>query len=266
MPACRLRWRRCSPISAGPVAQFRPMASMPSGCRAVRAAPISEPSSMVPVVSTVTLTRIGMRRCRSAMAAWLPSTAALACSRSWLVSIRTASTPPSSIPSTCWVYASRSVANGAWPNVGSFVPGPTEPRTYRGWSALDHSRAASAAICAPARASSRIRCSMPYSARFARFAPKVLVSTASTPTSKYASCSERMTSGRVALRTSLQPSCPSKSSSVKSWDCSIVPVAPSAMTTRRDRAVSKSSGMVPPAYAARGDTPVPVVRAKRREP
>ena len=38
----------------GPVAQLSPMKSMPSGSRAVSAAPISVPSSMVPVVSTVT--------------------------------------------------------------------------------------------------------------------------------------------------------------------------------------------------------------------
>ena len=48
------RWRRCSLISAGPVAQLRPIRSMPSGSSAVSAAPISEPSSIVPVVSTVT--------------------------------------------------------------------------------------------------------------------------------------------------------------------------------------------------------------------
>ncbi len=63
--ACRARWRRCSLISAGPVAQFRPIMSMPSGSSAVSAAPISEPTSIVPVVSTVTCTRIG----RSAPAA-----------------------------------------------------------------------------------------------------------------------------------------------------------------------------------------------------
>ena len=80
--ALRLKWRRCSLISAGPVAQFSPMASMPSGSSAVSAAPISEPSSIVPVVSTVTLTRIGTFRPCACMARWLASTAALACNRS----------------------------------------------------------------------------------------------------------------------------------------------------------------------------------------
>jgi hypothetical protein len=36
------------------VAQFSPITSMPSGSSAVSAAPISEPISIVPVVSTVT--------------------------------------------------------------------------------------------------------------------------------------------------------------------------------------------------------------------
>ena len=60
MRAWRDRWRRCSLISAGPVAQFRPIMSMPSGSTAVSAAPISLPSSIVPVVSTVTWAMTGM--------------------------------------------------------------------------------------------------------------------------------------------------------------------------------------------------------------
>jgi hypothetical protein len=52
--ACSDSTRRCSLISAGPVAQFIPIRSMPSGSSAVSAAPISEPTSMVPVCSTVT--------------------------------------------------------------------------------------------------------------------------------------------------------------------------------------------------------------------
>ena len=45
---------KCSLISAGPVAQFIPIRSTPKDCREERAADISEPRSMVPVVSTVT--------------------------------------------------------------------------------------------------------------------------------------------------------------------------------------------------------------------
>ena len=43
------------------------------------------------------------------------------------------------------------------PRDGSLVPGPTEPSTNRGWSAVDQASAASRAIAAPADASSRIR-------------------------------------------------------------------------------------------------------------
>src|SRR3954468_18712695 len=80
---------------------------------------------------------------------------------------------------------------------------------------------------------------MPYSARLGRFAPKVLVSTASQPVSKYASWIWRTTSGRVTLRISLQPSWPSKSSRPRSCAWSIVPIAPSATTTRSRSAASR---------------------------
>ncbi len=97
--ACLDRCRRCSLISSGPVAQFSPIRSMPSGSSAVRAAPISLPSSIVPVVSTVTWVTIGMRRPDRSIARRLPTIAAFACSRSWQVSTRMASAPPSSMPS-----------------------------------------------------------------------------------------------------------------------------------------------------------------------
>ncbi len=80
--ACRERWRRCSLISAGPVAQFNPMKSMPSGSSAVSAAAISVPSSIVPVVSTVTWQNSGRSAPASASARRAPITAAFACSRS----------------------------------------------------------------------------------------------------------------------------------------------------------------------------------------
>ena len=56
MPAVAplLKTRKCSLISAGPVAQFKPIKSIPSGSSAFKAAPISDPMSIVPVVSTVT--------------------------------------------------------------------------------------------------------------------------------------------------------------------------------------------------------------------
>ena len=74
---------------------------MPSGSSAVSAAPISEPSSMVPVVSTVTCTMTGTSMPAAVIARFAPSTADFVCSRSWQVSTRTASMPPSSMPATC---------------------------------------------------------------------------------------------------------------------------------------------------------------------
>ncbi len=74
---------------------------MPTGSSAVRAAPISDPSSIVPVVSTVTWQISGTRRPALAIARLAPISADLHCSRSWQVSTITASMPPASMPSTC---------------------------------------------------------------------------------------------------------------------------------------------------------------------
>lgn len=72
-----------------------------------------------------------------------------------------------------------------WPSVGSFVPGPMEPSTQRRCP-LDavNSSATSRAIRAPDSESSKVRSEMSYSPSAVWFAPKVLVSTQSTPTSK----------------------------------------------------------------------------------
>ncbi len=158
--ACRDRWRRCSLISAGPVAQLRPIASTSSACSVVSAAPISEPMSMVPVVSTVTCTITGTSRPTSRIALRDPVTAAFAWSRSWLVSTRIASTPPSSRPAACSANVSRRCAYVVCPRLGSLVPGPIEPSTQRGSSSVANASARSRAIRAPAAASSRIRSSM----------------------------------------------------------------------------------------------------------
>ena len=53
------RYRMCSVISRGPVAQLRPRMSGFRAMSDVRAAPISEPSSMRPVVSMVTWVWMG---------------------------------------------------------------------------------------------------------------------------------------------------------------------------------------------------------------
>ena len=68
--------------------------SMPSGSIAVRAAPISEPMSMVPVVSTVTSTKIGSLVPVSRIARRQPLIAALVWSKSCEVSTKNASEPP----------------------------------------------------------------------------------------------------------------------------------------------------------------------------
>ena len=79
------------------------MRSMPSGSSAARAAPISLPSSIAPVVSMVTEVISSTSAPAAAIARFAPMTAALACSRSWQVSITIASTPPRSSPATfCW--------------------------------------------------------------------------------------------------------------------------------------------------------------------
>ena len=80
---CWLRWRRCSCISAGPVAQLMPMhVGAHRRARATSAAPISVPTSIRPVVSIVTCTCIGTWRPRSCIARRQAIIAALTCSRS----------------------------------------------------------------------------------------------------------------------------------------------------------------------------------------
>jgi hypothetical protein len=92
------RCRRCSCISEGPVAQLRPKTSGLSAPRATSAAPISVPSSIVPVCSIVTWSWIGTVRPTAAIARRAPMTAALAASRSKWVSVMSRSTPPSIRP------------------------------------------------------------------------------------------------------------------------------------------------------------------------
>ena len=68
---------------------------------------------------------------------------------------------------------------------GQLGAGPDGARARTGGGRrVDQASAASRAIRGAGRASSRIRCSMPYSPRLPRFAPNVLVSTQSTPTAR----------------------------------------------------------------------------------
>ena len=78
-----------------------PIMSMPSGSRATRAAVISLPTSIVPVVSTVTETVIGRSTPARAQARRAAMTAALAWSRSWQVSSWMPSMPSAIIASSC---------------------------------------------------------------------------------------------------------------------------------------------------------------------
>jgi hypothetical protein len=68
--------------------------------------------------------------------------------------------------------------------VGSFVPGPIDPSTYRGRSTVLNRSAAWRAMAADASASSKMRYGMSYSASALRFEPKLFVSTMSAPASR----------------------------------------------------------------------------------
>ncbi len=76
----RLIQRTCSAISCGPVAQFRPSSGTSSEWITVAAAAMSGPTSSVPVVSTVTWTKIGVSVPAFFRASLAPLTAALICS------------------------------------------------------------------------------------------------------------------------------------------------------------------------------------------
>ncbi len=78
------------------MAQFSPIMSMPSGSRAVSAAAISLPSSIAPVVSMVTWAMTSASAASRVIARLAPMMAALAWSRSWQVSMISASAPPRS--------------------------------------------------------------------------------------------------------------------------------------------------------------------------
>ena len=177
---------RCSDISCGPVAQFRPIGSTPSGSRAVSAAPISLPSSSVPVVSTVDLAEGGDGAGPAAPSPAAPRRrAALICKGSWQVSMRTR------------VDADRRAGRRTWKVVGvsqRLVPRVTQAGQPRpGTDGAEHEARPAAvgevvgrlrgpAGRRPGRAP-LIRSAIPNSPRLARFAPNVFVSTASAPAS-----------------------------------------------------------------------------------
>ena len=98
---CWDRKRRCSCISAGPVAQLMPSTSGRIAPSDTRAAPISLPTSIRPVVSIVTWTCSGTARPADFIARRQAIIAALTWRRSMHVSMRNRSTPPSRSPAAC---------------------------------------------------------------------------------------------------------------------------------------------------------------------
>ena len=101
---CFAKYAICSAISTGPVAQFKPKLAIGNGFNALTTAAMSLPSNMVPVVSMVTLTKIGMSftvRPDCASASMHALMAHFTCNKSWHVSIMKQSTPPSINPSAC---------------------------------------------------------------------------------------------------------------------------------------------------------------------
>ena len=101
---CLAMCARCGVISVGPVAQFNPSEAIGKGRRALTTALISDPKSIVPVVSIVTETRIGISRTvfpAASSASKHAVTAHLICKRSWHVSIMKQSAPPSIKPRAC---------------------------------------------------------------------------------------------------------------------------------------------------------------------
>ena len=94
----------CSAISTGPVAQLRPSEAIGNGLSALTTAAMSEPSSIVPVVSMVTLEKIARSsgvRPASLSASMQALIAIFCCSRSCEVSIMKPSMPPAIRPRAC---------------------------------------------------------------------------------------------------------------------------------------------------------------------
>ena len=193
---------------------------MPRGSSAVSAAPISEPSSMDPVVSIVTWAMSGTSASAPVIARRATDDGRLGLEQvlAGLHDERVRAAREQALGALLVGVAQpreRDMAEGRqlgpWPDRAEYPA-----RLVRGAAALQCS-AASLAIFALAWESSKIRSSMPYSPRLPRLAPNELVSTQSTPMAKYASCTARTTSGRVALSISLQPSWSSKSLRGTSW-------------------------------------------------
>ena len=230
MRACWLRWRRCSLISDGPVAQFRPKTSGCSGSTAARAAPISVPGSMRPVSSIVTWTCIGTVPADRGHGPPAGDHGRLQAEQVELGLDEQqvdAALEQARAPAPRRRRAARRSGSGrGWP---AWCPGrSSRPRSRRSPDATSRAMRAAFTLI------SCVLSAMPYSLSGTANAPNVAVSTTSTPTAKKASCMPATRSGRVSTRISLQPSSsgPPKSSAVRPCSCMYVPNAPSYTTTR----------------------------------
>ena len=179
------------------------------------------------------------------MARLAPITAALACSRSCAVSTRTACDAAVEHAADLRLVGVAQLANGTWPErrqLGARPDRPDHPARLRPPSSAR--RPTSRAIRAPASASSSIAVLDAVLRRgWPRLAPKVLVSTASTPDVEVGLVHrpdhvgpgdvEDLVAALVALEV-VESRAPAA--------CSIVPIAPSATTTREARASRNWAG------------------------
>ena len=122
----------CSFICSGPVAQFSPRISILNGSSIVNAEAMSDPTSIVPVVSIVIDTIIGISKFLLLSTSFDANKADLICNTSWQVSIKRRSTPPSIRPYICYLYDCFNSSKSICPNVGNLVVGPIEPATNLG--------------------------------------------------------------------------------------------------------------------------------------
>ncbi len=133
-------------MKSGPVEQFIPITSMGSFSRMVSTAEMSVPSSMRPVVSSVTCACMGKSFPVLSNASCIPCITALTSRISCDVSINKRSTAPVIKPSACSQKISFSSSKLTLDSSGSFMEGsfpegPMEPATKRGFSGVENSSA-----------------------------------------------------------------------------------------------------------------------------
>ena len=194
-----------SRIRSGPVEQFSPMTSMGSASRMASTPLMSVPSSMRPVVSSVTWAWMGTTMPVCSQASSSPRMAAFTSRISCEVSISSRSTPPRSKALAC---SQKSVFNSAklmLESSGSFIEGnfpdgPMEPATKRLCPSRLYSSARRLASRAAVRLISSTLSPRPYSFSVSRLARKVHVSITSTPTSRNERCTFSTAAGYEITR------------------------------------------------------------------